>query len=116
MTGALYNNAPITTGYYYFYDMKFKSLGCPSPKASVTITTTKPPSVSTSPAGPQAVCEGTSVILTASSADAPTYQWLLNGTAIAGATSNSFEAKKQGITKFPQAIKGFVLSQHLSLN
>ena len=96
MTGALYNNAPITTGYYYFYDMKFKSLGCPSPKASVTITTTKPPTVTTSPLGTQAVCEGTSILLTATSADAPTYQWLLNGTAIAGATTSSFEAKKTG--------------------
>ena len=106
MTGALYNNAPITTGYYYFYDMKFKSLGCPSPKATVAITTTKAPTVTTTPLGPQAVCEGTSVVLSASSADSPNYQWLLNGTAITGATSNSFEAKKTGNYQVSASNKG----------
>jgi len=106
LTGALYNNAPITTGYYYFYDMKFKSLGCPSPRASVAITTTKPPTVATSPMGTQTVCEGTSILLTATSTDAPTYQWLLNGTAIAGATTNSFEAKKTGNYQVSASNKG----------
>ncbi|MEY3854097.1 MAG: Pyrolysin [Bacteroidota bacterium] len=106
MTGALYNNAPITTGYYYFYDMKFKSLGCPSPKASVAITTTKPPTVTTSPVGSQSVCEGTSVLLSASSSDAPNYQWLLNGAVIAGATSNSFDAKKTGNYQLVASNKG----------
>jgi hypothetical protein len=106
MTGALFNNAPITTGYYYFYDMKFKSLGCPSPKASITITTTKPPVVTTNPSGTQSICEGASVVLTASSTDTPSYQWTLNGTAIAGATTNRFEAKKTGNYQLLASNKG----------
>lgn len=106
MTGALFNNAPITTGYYYFYDMKFKSLGCPSPKASITITTTKPPVVTTNPSGTQSICEGASVVLTASSADTPSYQWTINGTAIAGATTNRFEAKKTGNYQLLASNKG----------
>lgn len=106
MTGALFNNAPITTGYYYFYDMKFKSLGCPSPKASINITTTKPPVVTTNPSGTQSICEGASVVLTASSTDTPSYQWTLNGTAIAGATTNRFEAKKTGNYQLLASNKG----------
>ena len=106
LTGALYNNAPITTGYYYFYDMKFKSLGCPSPKSNVAITTTKGPAVQSSPTGAQSICDGTSVILTASSADAPSYQWLFNNVAIAGATTNSLEAKKTGTYQVVASNKG----------
>lgn len=116
MTGALFNGAPITTGYYYFYDMKFKSMGCPSPRATVKITTSKTPDVSISPLGNQTICVGGSVIITAKSADNPSYQWLLNDAAISGAISATFDAKKSGIYRVKSTISGLCTSTSSALN
>jgi hypothetical protein len=116
MTGALYNGAPITTGYYYFYDMKFKSLGCPSPRATVNITTSKTPEVSISPVGSQTICVGGSLLITAKSADNPSYQWLLNGAAISGAITATYDAKKTGTYTMKATINGLCTSTSSALN
>jgi len=116
MTGALYNGAPITTGYYYFYDMKFKSMGCPSPRSVVNITTAKTPEVSISPSGTQTVCVGGTVLITAKSADNPSFQWLLNDLAISGATTSTYEAKKSGSYKIKATVNGLCTNTSTSLN
>jgi hypothetical protein len=116
MTGALYNGAPITTGYYYFYDMKFKSMGCPSPRSVVNITTAKTPEVSISPSGTQTVCVGGTVLITAKSADNPSFQWLLNDLAISGATTSTYEEKKCGSYKINATVNGLCTNTSTSLN
>lgn len=116
LTGALYNGAPITTGYYYFYDMKFKSMGCPSPRAPVNITMAKTPEASISPVGPQTVCIGASVLLTAKSVDNPSFQWLINGVAISGAISPTYEAKKSGIYQVKATINGLCTNTSTASN
>jgi hypothetical protein len=116
MTGALYNEAPITTGYYYFYDMKFKSLGCPSPRATVNITTSKTPEVSINPLGSQTICVGGSLLITAKSTDNPSYQWLLNGAAISGANSATYNANKTGAYQVKSTIGGLCSSTSSTLN
>lgn len=116
MTGALYNGSPITTGYYYFYDMKFKSLGCPSPRAPVNITTAKTPEVSISPTGSQTICVGGFVLVTAKSADNPNYQWLLNGVPISGATASTYEVKKGGAYQMKATITGLCTNTSNTLN
>ena len=116
MTGALYNGAPITTGYYYFYDMKFKSMGCPSPRSVVTITTAKTPEASISPTGTQTVCVGGSILITAKSADNPSFQWLLNGAPISGAIMPTYEAKKNGTYQVKATINGLCTNTSTSLN
>lgn len=116
MTGALYNGAPITTGYYYFYDMKFKSMGCPSPRSVVNITTAKTPEASISPVGTQTVCVGGTVLITAKSADNPSFQWLLNGVAISGAITSTYEAKKSGTYQVKATVNGLCTNTSSALN
>ena len=116
MTGALFNGAPITSGYYYFYDMKFKSLGCPSPRATVNITTSKTPEVSINPVGSQTICLLGSLLITAKSTDNPSYQWLLNGAAISGANSATYNANKTGAYQLKSTIGGLCSSTSSTLN
>jgi hypothetical protein len=116
ITGALFNGAPITSGYYYFYDMKFKSMGCPSPRSVVNITTAKTPEASISPIGTQSICVGSSVIITAKSADNPSFQWLLNEVPISGATATTYEAKKSGIYKVKATGNGLCTNTSSAFN
>jgi hypothetical protein len=116
ITGALFNRAPILTGYYYFYDMKFKSLGCPSPRSVVKITTAKTPEATISPTGAQTVCVGSSTLITAKSADNPSFQWLLNGAVISGAITSTYEAKKSGTYQVKATVNGLCTNTSSALN
>jgi hypothetical protein len=116
ITGALFNGAPILTGYYYFYDMKFKSLGCPSPRSVVNITTAKTPEATISPTGAQTVCVGSSTLITAKSADNPSFQWLLNGAVISGAITSTYEAKKSGTYQVKATVNGLCTNTSSALN
>jgi hypothetical protein len=96
ITGAKFNGAPIASAYYYFYDMKFKSIGCPSPRTPVAVTSTPSPSISISPTGTLTTCFNESKPLVATVGENTTIQWLLNGAPIAGATKANFIATKAG--------------------
>jgi hypothetical protein len=82
----LYNGSTIKTGYYYAYDLKVKSYGCPSNRAEVAITTKAAPKVSISPSSNFSICLNDTKTLTASTGTNYTYQWQLNGVNISGAT------------------------------
>lgn len=97
LTGAKYNSSAITTGYYYFYDMKFRSMGCPSPRSQVAVNTSPSPTVSISPTGTLTACSNETKSLVATYSENSSIQWLLNGVAIAGATQASFSANKSGV-------------------
>ncbi|MHA8059641.1 T9SS type A sorting domain-containing protein [Cytophagaceae bacterium 50C-KIRBA] len=94
--GALFNNGIITSGYYYFYDMKFKSLGCPSPRANVVVSVKDAPIASISPFGDLTVCQGANVTIQGKASDNTLIQWYLNGKAITGATSLTYKATTKG--------------------
>lgn len=97
LTGALYNGAPIQSGYYYLYGMKFKSYACPSPKVQVSVTTGQSPVVAVNPTGSTTLCAGDKITLTGTPASGtPTYQWFKNGTAITGATTNKLDVSTSG--------------------
>jgi hypothetical protein len=121
MTGALYNGAPITTGYYYLYDMKFKSMGCPSPRSVVKIATGKTPEVNMSPLGAQTWCGASftnwsGVLITAKSADNPSFQWLLNEVPISGATKSTYQANKSGTYKVKATLNGLCANTSSAFN
>ncbi len=97
ITGAKFNGAPITSAYYYFYDMKFKSIGCPSPRSAITINSTPSPTVSISPTGNLTLCSNEAKPIVATISPNASVQWLLNGSAINGATQASFTANKAGL-------------------
>lgn len=96
ITGAVFNGSTIKTGYYYLYDMKVKSYGCPSNRVEVPITTQAAPKVTISPSSSFSICQDDSKLLTASTGTNYTYQWLLNGQTITGATSATYAVEKTG--------------------
>lgn len=96
MTGALYGETVIKTGYYYFYDMKISSYHCPSAVATIPITTKALPSVNVSPINSSTVCPGTTQLFTATTNANYTYQWAKDGTAISGATTATYTASDAG--------------------
>jgi hypothetical protein len=107
LTGALFNGGEILSGYYYLYGMKFKSYACPSPKVQVNVTTGLSPVVAVSPTGPSTICSGEKITITGTPASgAPTYQWLKNGTAIAGATTNKLEVNTSGAYTLNSSFNG----------
>ena len=96
ITGALFSGNIIKTGYYYTYDMKVKSLGCPSARVEVPITTQTSPRVSITPADKVSICQDLTKDLTATLGNNLTYQWLKDGVVISGATAFVYKASSAG--------------------
>jgi hypothetical protein len=96
ITGALFSGNLIKTGYYYTYDMKVRSLGCPSVRAEVPITTQTSPKVSVTPTDKLVICKDLTKDLTASSGTNYTYQWLKDGVALSGATTAIYKVGTSG--------------------
>ncbi|RKD14424.1 hypothetical protein BCY91_08085 [Pelobium manganitolerans] len=78
------NGTTITSSYYYFYNMLFKSLGCSN--------FTRSPVVLSKPN----ISQNGNILTTTT---AFKYQWYLNNVAISGATQQSYEAKVSGLYK-----------------
>jgi len=78
------------------YTVIVSAPGCSSAASSITAVTVNPipatPAIT--PAGPLAICAGSNVTLTSSSASGN--QWYLNGNPIGGATNNTFSAAAAG--------------------
>jgi hypothetical protein len=92
ITGALFSGNIIKTGYYYTYDMKVKSLGCPSARVEVPIITQAAPKASIIPADKVSICQDLTKDLTAIAGTNYTYQWLKDGTALTGANAAIYKA------------------------
>ncbi len=70
---------------------------CISTSPNTTVTTSGSTVVSTiSPSGTQSICDGGSVVLTASTGSGYTYQWNKDGVAISGATAGTYTATTSG--------------------
>ena len=99
LRGALFpqNNTvdTLTNAYYYFYDLKVKSLGCPSKRVAVVAQTATKSTPTVSFDGSATICEGASISLNAP-ANAGVYQWFFNNQPISGAINSSFTAMNSG--------------------
>ena len=117
MTGSLFSGAPITTGYYYLYDMKFSSLGCPSARTKVPVTQLKSPVISLDVSGAKTICRGTSQLINAISKDQADLAWQVNGTPN-GQTSTSISATQNGTYQVSASFGGQcpTLSNPFTLN
>jgi hypothetical protein len=96
ITGAKFNGSAITTGYYYFYDIKFRSIGCPSPRSQVAVNASPSPTVAITPNGTATACSSDSKVIAATFSDNAAVQWLLNGNPIAGANQATLTVNKSG--------------------
>jgi hypothetical protein len=117
MTGALFNGSPITTGFYYLYDMKFSSLGCPSPRVNVPLSQLKSPTVSLNQSGTKTVCSEITETLTAITPDQADLSWQFNGTST-GQTGKSISITKSGTYQVSASFGGVcpTLSNTFTLN
>ena len=97
ITGALFSGNIIKTGYYYTYDMKVKSLGCPSARVEVPITTQPSPKVTITPADKVSICQDGTKDLIANVGTNYTYQWLKDGANISGANAAIYKAGTGGV-------------------
>ena len=93
--GSLYASSATTTdtltnAWYYLYNIKVRSLDCPSPqRTAVTPTTGAAATASITPNGSVSVCQGAGVTLQANTGTGLFYQWYNNGVAISGATNST---------------------------
>ena len=103
LRGALFNRTAtqvdtLTNAYYYFYDLKVRSLGCPTNRVAVTATTAEKTAVTLSPAANATVCDGGTLTLTGAAAGTnPFYEWLRNGLVIANENRATFTATNTGL-------------------
>ncbi|GAA4463196.1 hypothetical protein GCM10023093_11130 [Nemorincola caseinilytica] len=70
--------------------------GCSSTSVPMTVAVTPATATITVPGGTTATCAGTPVVLEANTGAGLTYQWELGGTAIPGATSDTYNATTSG--------------------
>ena len=70
--------------------------GCSATSSAVAVNVTAPPAATITASGNTTVCEGNTVVLNANTGANLSYQWLLNGAPINGATSQSYTAAVAG--------------------
>jgi hypothetical protein len=76
--------------------MKVKSYGCPSSRAEVAITTKTAPKASISPTTAFSLCLNDTKSISTTLSTNYSYQWLLDGQNISGATSSTYQVGQAG--------------------
>lgn len=100
--GSLFNASAtqvdtLTAAWYYLYNLQVGALGCSGPQRMAVMATTgavQTPSITAN--GSTSICQGSAVSLSAVTSTAGSYQWLLNGQPIAGATTAVYQASTAG--------------------
>ncbi len=99
LKGSLYVQSAdtLTNAWYYFYNLKVRSLDCPSAqRTAVTPATGTGTTATITPNGSTSVCQGASLTLQANTGTGLSYQWYNNGQAIAGATNSVLQVATAG--------------------
>ncbi|QJW87962.1 S8 family serine peptidase [Spirosoma taeanense] len=99
--GSLFNNGTTTdtlrTAWYYFYNLKVRSLDCPGPQRTAVAPTAGTAATATiTPDGSTSVCQGSSLTLRANTGTGLSYQWFRDGQTISGATSSTLSISTSG--------------------
>lgn len=95
ITGSTATTLAAGTGGIYSVSVVDAS-GCTGTSNNLTVTQKLTPNATITPAGTTAILSNTAIVLSTPAATGQTYQWLLDGIAIAGATNNTYQANKQG--------------------
>lgn len=96
--GALFNTSDtLKTAWYYFYDMRVRSLDCPALQRTPVPTTPGTAATATiSTNGSTSICQGGTVSLQANTGTELGYQWYRNEQAISGAVNSTLQATVTG--------------------
>ncbi|TGE25944.1 T9SS type A sorting domain-containing protein [Hymenobacter aquaticus] len=94
-TGAI-TLAASTPGTYTVTNTVAGSGSCAASSASTQVTIQATPTATLTAGGPTTFCQGGSVVLTAPAGTGNTYQFLLNGNPISGATAATYTASASG--------------------
>jgi hypothetical protein len=78
------------------YTVNVISNGCVATSNAISVSVNPPPTAAITANGSTTVCQGNTVILNANAGAGLSYQWLLNGTQIGGATNASYQASIAG--------------------
>ena len=78
------------------YTVQISNGSCNATSAATGVTVNALPTATITPAAATTFCQGGSVVLNANIGTGLTYQWILNGTNITGATSSSYTANASG--------------------
>ncbi|MFN3404632.1 MAG: T9SS type A sorting domain-containing protein [Cytophagaceae bacterium] len=93
-TGTSFTTPSISSTTTYWVDAT--NSGCTSSRSSVVATVNTPPTATITPGGATTFCSGGSVTLSAGTGTGWTYQWILNGSNIGGATASTYSANASG--------------------
>ena len=87
----------LTNAWYYLYNLKVRSLGCPTQQRTpVTISSGNAPTAMLTVDGSATLCRGSSTVLRGTESSTLTYQWYRNNQVISGATTSSYRAVDEG--------------------
>ncbi len=97
ITGSSFNGGVLTAAWYYFYDLKIGSLGCPSTNRTLAVNTIASGTFPTiSVLGSTALCPNESVTLSTSDDKNLEYQWLKDTEVIGEAKSSKILISSKG--------------------
>ncbi|NVO04177.1 MAG: PKD domain-containing protein, partial [Bacteroidetes bacterium] len=82
--------------YSFFYNWELQEPVCMSPRTPVIATVNQTPVPAITPVGSTNICSGSTVILNANTGSGINYQWLNNGSIIAGATTSTYSTSTSG--------------------
>ncbi len=97
ITGSAFNGSTLKEAWYYFYNLKVKSLGCQSPKRVLANLTTANglASIITASAA-TTLCPNQTVTLATTDSKDIQYQWFKDSTLISEANKNKIQISKKG--------------------
>lgn len=88
------------------YTVTVTSGSCTATSAAVTVTVNAAATATVTAAGPTSICTGGSVVLNANTGTGYSYVWKRSGTAISGATGNSYTATQTGSYTVTVSVSG----------
>lgn len=97
LSGSSFNGSVLTNAWYYFYNLKVKSLGCASPRRTLA-TSANATSLSTNIAANSNtnICPNQTVTLSIATIPNGQYQWLKDNVAIGDANKNNLVVSQSG--------------------
>ncbi len=96
LKGSFFNNAIVTSAYYYFYDIKLKSLGCTSPETVLAVKSTLEATEAIINASKLNICKGEKVNISGANTSDLNFEWFKDSVLITNAKTNTIVASETG--------------------